>query len=180
MRILLIFYLFVFSASLKAQGDAARYIDKFDTLAIEVFNSYGIPASLVLGIALQESAAGTSKLCRIKHNHFGTKSRVKSSITKSGYITAYQKFDTDEASYIRFGESVSGKKYYLALKGNPDYMAWLKAMKKAKYATSSLWVSHVDSMIKRYHLTRFDSISSLTPLTPILPETDTMPVLHKR
>ena len=180
MRILLIFLLFVFSASLKAQGDAARYIAKFDTLAIEVFNSYGIPASLVLGIALQESAAGTSKLCKVKHNHFGTKSRVKSSKTKSGYITAFQKFDTDEASYIRFGESVSGKKYYPELKGNPDYMAWLKAMKKAKYASSSLWVSHVESMIKRYNLTRFDAVSSFTPLTPILPEMDTLPVLNKR
>ncbi|MEI8047004.1 MAG: glucosaminidase domain-containing protein [Bacteroidota bacterium] len=180
MRILLIFLLFVFSASLKAQGDAARYIAKFDTLALEVFNSYGIPASLVLGIALQESAAGTSKLCKVKHNHFGTKSRVKSSKAKSGYITAYQTFDTDEAAYLQFGESVSRKKYYTALKGNSDYLVWLKAMKKAKYASSSLWVSHVDSMIKRYNLTRFDAVSSFTPLTPILPEMDTLPVLNKR
>jgi len=43
------------------------------------------------------------------------------------------------------------------LKGDMDYMKWLKAMKAAGYATSSLWITHVDSMIKRYGLTRFDA-----------------------
>jgi hypothetical protein len=42
------------------------------------------------------------------------------------------------------------------LKGNMDYMKWLKAMKAAKYAASSQWIAHVDKMIKRYDLTAFD------------------------
>ena len=82
MRFLLLNLLF-FSVlfSLRAQSAAEVYINKYDTLAIEVLNNYQIPASLILGIALQESAAGTSKLCRINHNHFGVKGRVKSSKT---------------------------------------------------------------------------------------------------
>jgi len=157
MRFLLLNLLF-FSAvfSLRAQSAAEVYINKFDTLAIEVLNNYQIPASLVLGIALQESAAGTSKLCRLNHNHFGVKGRVKSSKTKSGYTNAYRKFETDEEAYLQFGDMVSHKKYYPTLKGNMDYMKWLKAMKAAKYATSSKWIPHVDKMIKRYDLTRFD------------------------
>lgn len=157
MRFLLINLLF-FSAflSLQAQSAAEVYINKYDTLAIEVLNNYQIPASLVLGIALQESAAGTSKLCRLNHNHFGVKGRVKSSKTKSGYTNAYRKFETDEEAYLQFGDMISHKKYYLTLKSNMDYMKWLKAMKAAKYATSSKWIYHVDKMIKRFDLTRFD------------------------
>jgi Bax protein len=157
MRFLLLNLLFFLSVfSLQAQNAAIDYINNFDSLALEVLNNYQIPASLVLGIALQESAAGTSKLCRVNHNHFGVKGRVKSSKTKSGYITTYRKFDTDEAAYLHFGEMVSRKKYYSTLKGDMDYMKWLKAMKAAKYATSSQWITHVDKMIKRYGLTRFD------------------------
>jgi flagellum-specific peptidoglycan hydrolase FlgJ len=158
MRFLLISLLFFTTVfSLEAQTAAEAYINKFDTLAFEVLNNYGIPASLVLGIALQESGAGTSKLCRLNHNHFGVKGRVKSSKTKSGYTNAYRKFETDEAAYLHFGEMVSKKKYYFTLKGDMDYMKWLKAMKAAKYATSPHWISHVDKMIKRYNLTCFDT-----------------------
>jgi Bax protein len=119
----------------------------------------------VMGIALQESAAGTSKLCRINHNHFGVKERVKSSKTKSGYKTVFRKFDTDEAAYLHFGEMISRRKYYAGLKDNMNYMKWLKAMKKAKYATSSSWISHVDKMIKWYDLTCYDR----TAAEPVMP-----------
>jgi len=152
-----IILLFFFSCFyLRAQSAAEVYIEKYDSLAVEVFNVYGIPASLVLGIALQESAAGTSKLCRTKHNHFGVKGRVKSSKTKSGYVTTYRKFESDEEAYLYFGKMVSTKKYYTSLKGDQDYMKWLKAMKAAKYATSSAWIAHVDNIIKRYDLTSYD------------------------
>ena len=68
---------------------------------------YDIPASLVLGIALQESGAGTSKLCRVNKNHFGVKTRVKSSKTKSGYVSKYRTFETDEDAFLHFGEMIS-------------------------------------------------------------------------
>lgn len=157
MRFLIILFLFSGSWYLQAQNPAQIYIDKFDSLAQEVYNTYGIPPSLVLGVALQESGAGNSKLCRINHNHFGIKGKVKSSKTKSGYKSVYKKFESDEAAYLYFGEMISKKKFYPALKGNMDYMKWLKAMKAAKYATSSQWIAHVEKMIKRYDLTRFDS-----------------------
>jgi len=160
MRFIFILFLFYASFFAGAQNAAEVYISKYDSLAVEVFNNYGIPASLVLGIALQESAAGTSKLCREKHNHFGVKSRVKSSKKKSGYVSVYRKFDTDEAAYLHFGQMISGKKYYPQLKGNMDDLKWLKAMKAAKYATSSQWITQVDKMIKRYNLKRLDQPAS--------------------
>lgn len=166
MRFLLLNLLFTSTfISLQAQSAAEVYVNKFNSLAIEIMNTYQIPASLILGIALQESAAGTSKLCRTNHNHFGVKGRVKSSKTKSGYVTTYRKFDSDEAAYMYIGELISSRKYYTGLKGDMDYMKWLKAIHAAKYATSPTWISHVDKMIKRYKLTRFD-IQVPVPLVP--------------
>lgn len=150
---LVVLFLFVYIC-LNAQSAAIKYIEKFDVLALEVLRTYEIPASLVLGIALQESAAGTSKLCRTHFNHFGVKG--KSPKTKSGHSSAYRKFASDEEAYLHFGEMISRKKYYAALKGDMDYMKWLKAMKAANYAASSLWITHVDAMIRRYNLIRFD------------------------
>ena len=156
MRILFISFLFFIPNILFAQSAAQKYIDTYSPLALEVLEKYQIPPSLVLGIALHESASGTSKLCRTKHNHFGVKGRVKSSKSKSGYITAYRTFETDEASYIHIGEMISKRKYYQGLKGNMDYMKWLKAMKASGYARSSSWISIIDKTIKRYDLTRLD------------------------
>lgn len=156
MRILFISFLFFIPNILFAQSAAQKYIDTYSPLALEVLEKYQIPPSLVLGIALHESASGTSKLCRTKHNHFGVKGRVKSSKSKSGYITAYRTFETDEASYLHIGEMISKRKYYQGLKGNMDYMKWLKAMKASGYARSSSWISIIDKTIKRYDLTRLD------------------------
>jgi len=175
----LILLIFVFSFTfLNAQSASEVYIDKFDSLAVEVLTVFKIPASLVLGVALFESAAGASKLCKQKRNHFGIKSRIKSSKTRSGYILAFRKFDTDEASYLYFGEMIARKKYYNKLKGNMDYMQWLKAMKAAKYATSSTWISRIDKIIKRYNLTRYDVQETLTPAV-VGVNADTIPVLQK-
>ena len=176
MRILFILFLFLSSLLLRAQSASEVYIMKYDSLAIEITNQYDIPASLVLGIALQESGAGTSKLCRSKHNHFGVKTRVRSTKTKSGYTIVYRKFDSDEASYLHFGAMLSGKKFYARLKGNMDYMNWLRAMKDSKYATSTKWIGYVDKCIKRYDLTRFDP-EELTPLIPKIQIKDSIPVL---
>lgn len=163
-RVLILLFLFT-TLVMRAQSAAEKYIEKYDSLALEVLYSYEIPASLVLGIALQESGAGTSKLCRINKNHFGVKGRTKSAKTKSGYSSQYRTFESDEAAYLHFGQMLSKKKYYSTLKGNMNYMKWLKAMKAANYATSPHWVSHVEKMIKRYNLTRYDKINEFPFLT---------------
>jgi Bax protein len=171
---IVILLLFFSGISLKAQSPAEKYVNKFDSLAVDIMKNYGIPASVVLGIALQESGAGTSKLCRINHNHFGVRGRVKSSKTKSGYKSSYRSFESDEVCYKYFCEMVSSKKYYPVLKGNMDYMKWLKAMKAAKYASSPSWIVAVDKLIKRYDLTRFDiPISENQP--PVFESNDSIP-----
>jgi flagellum-specific peptidoglycan hydrolase FlgJ len=150
----------LFSIVCSAQNTAQKYISRFDSLAVEVMHQYGIPASIVLGIALQESGAGTSKLCRLRHNHFGIKGK-----------STYRSFESDEAAYQFFGEMLSRKKYYNKLKNNMDYMQWLKAMKAGGYAASPSWITHVANMIKRHNLTAFDI--KMPELQPAL--TDSIP-----
>jgi len=173
MRILFITFLFFAPFFMFAQSAAQKYIDTYSPLAIEVLAKYQIPPSLILGIALHESASGTSKLCRTKHNHFGVKARVKSSKSKSGYVTAYRTFATDEASYLHIGEMISKRKYYPGLKGDMDYMKWLKAMKASGYARSSSWISVIDKTIKRYDLTRLDQ-PSVSPIIHVPSPRDTL------
>ena len=176
MRFFFFLFLLISSYSIQAQSAAEVYIARYDSLAIEVLNNYGIPASIILGIALVESAAGTSKLCRINHNHFGVKGRVKSKKTKSGYTSSYRSFDSDEDAYLYIGKLISSRKYYPALKGNMDYMKWLKAIKASGYARSSSWIPHIDMMIKRYNLVRFDKIAPF----PFLPEPDPSGIIIKQ
>jgi flagellum-specific peptidoglycan hydrolase FlgJ len=164
---LLILILLALSFQTMGQSAAARYIDTYDSMAMVIREEYGIPASVVLGIALVESGAGTSKLCRVNHNHFGVRIRERSSKTKSGYANVYKKYSSDIEAYQHFGELVSKKKYYATLEGNMDHLKWLKAMKAAKYATAPDWVPHINKTIHRYNLTRFDQQN---PLDPPLPE----------
>lgn len=149
--IILAFSILFFTAG--AQNTAVNYIEKYDSLAVEILVRYQIPASLVLGVAMHESASGTSNLCITRHNHFGVKIRVKS---KSGHHSIYRTFNTDEDAYLNFGEMIARRQYYQQLKGDMDYMKWLKAMKASGYARSSSWVGIIDKTIKKYGLTRFD------------------------
>jgi len=155
----------------KSQSAAEIYIQKYDSLAIGLMNEFGIPASLILGIALQESAAGTSKLCLNKHNHFGTKTRVRSSKTKSGYATVYRRFDSDTASYRFFAEMLASRKYYQNLRCNMDYTKWLKALKTARYATSKYWIPRVAALITHHELTRYDPKPALPEIQPAQADT---------
>lgn len=143
-----------FSLTVNAQTTAARYIEKYDELAIGIMNELCMPASVVLGIAIHESAAGTSKLCRLHHNHFGVKGR--SAKTKNGIAFTYQHFDSDSAAYEHFANHIATRRFYKSLKGDMDYIKWLDAIRKTGYAASPLWMKQVTDIIKKNSLTKFD------------------------
>jgi len=156
MRIFLFAVIFFVSSGLFAQDRNNAYIEKFNSLAVKIMCETGIPASVILGIALHESAAGTSKLCTKNHNHFGIKRKVRSKKSRSGYRTTYGKFESDLAAYEQFASLISSKRFYNNLKGEMEYFKWLKAIKASGYASSPKWLLQVDHIIKKYNLTRFD------------------------
>lgn len=168
-QLLLIISVLFTTSRLVAQCDVSAYIDRYDSIAVAIMLEHQFPASLVLGLAIHESGAGTSRICREQCNHFGMKGKQISTHKKKGYTFRHLEFETDEASFFQFASLVRNRKFYDKLKGNPDPLLWLKALKRSGYAASSRWVSRVYNIIKKYNLTAFDK--PMADKIPIQPDT---------
>jgi len=146
-KILLIVMLLL-SLHIKAQKHTPlTFINKYDSLSLNLATEYSIPTSIILGISMLESGYGTSKLSTIKHNYFGVK--------KGKY---YGKYENDTASFKDFCYYISKRKYYDFLTKNKitDYKIWLKSIRKGGYSESKSWSTKVLYYIKKYELYEYD------------------------
>jgi flagellum-specific peptidoglycan hydrolase FlgJ len=131
-------------------------------------NEHHVPASVILAVAMHESASGTSKVARYLNNHFGLKGQNNSTQIKS----SYKGFDTVEESY----------KYFIGLlHTHPkfrnlfdkfteyDYKNWARGMQRGGYAASSAWSSQIIGLIKKYNLQEFDNRPEgyIEPIAPV-------------
>lgn len=120
-----------------------------------MMEKYDIPASIILGVAIHESAFGNSKLARYLNNHFGIKGANNSSEIKS----AYKGYDSIDESYRDFAKFLQSRKQFNHLFKNyeeHDYRDWALGIAKGGYASSKAWPSQVIGIIKKYDLDRFD------------------------
>lgn len=128
------------------------YIKQYQQTVISLSDSFGIPAELIMGIALVESGAGTSKVCKILHNHFGIKASNRYQ-NYNGYKSRFKFYQTDSLSFVDFCAYLKRRKYYTLLKGNFNYNAWLNSMAKNGYSSSpKAWKSKIKTTIKKYNL----------------------------
>jgi flagellum-specific peptidoglycan hydrolase FlgJ len=113
---------------------------------------YGIPASVILGIAIIESSSGTSRNSRLLHNHFGIVG--KNNLLKTrGIKTRYKQYPDDTSSYIDFCRLMTRKRFYSKLKGNMNYKLWIDAISKAKYSeVPDVWKQRILSAIRKNKL----------------------------
>ena len=147
------------AANTSAQNRVTRYISKYETMAVAQMKKYQIPASVILGVSIIESGAGTSKLARYFHNHFGIKGPSKNSMKKLGYRSAYREYESDTASYEHFCRMIANKRFYSTLKGEADYQVWLQQMMKARYSTApDAWIKKISATIERYKLYEYDDM----------------------
>lgn len=129
-----------------------EYVERFRPAAVLLMERSGIPASIILGISMVESAMGSSKIARQLNNYFGVKGKNHAS-----FKSAYKQYPTPEHSFKDFVRIVKSKKYYPDLKGEKDYRKWLKAMNRHGYAEAKgKWILDVTQMIRRYHLDDID------------------------
>src|SRR5271156_6707261 len=71
-KILLITALLISTLAASAQKNTTEsYIQQFKDAAIQVMHETGVPASIVLGAAMHESACGNSHIARSLNNQFG-------------------------------------------------------------------------------------------------------------
>jgi flagellum-specific peptidoglycan hydrolase FlgJ len=128
-----------------AQGTA--YIQKYDEIAKNLSAEFGIPKSIILSVAIVESGYGRSKVARKLNNHFGIvgKNRVRWS--------RYKQYASAEDSFRDFCIKMSGKKFYANLKGNPDYLLWIKKISYTGYSTRPRqWQKKIKTIIKKHNL----------------------------
>ncbi|MGK2861222.1 MAG: glucosaminidase domain-containing protein [Chitinophagaceae bacterium] len=146
---LLILFLFLF---LKEVSGQSKYIREFKPIADSLSAIYGIPTSVMLGIAIIESGAGKSRNCRLLNNHFGIKGKNNLVKTK-GIKSAYKQYPDGRSSYVAFSQLMTRKKFYKRLKGKMDYRLWLDAISKSGYSTVPLeWKKNITSTIKKHKL----------------------------
>lgn len=118
---------------LQIQAQNRSFEEKYGPLADSLGAAYGIPSSLILGVAIIESGSGKSRNARLLHNFFGIKGKNNLLKTK-GIRSSYKQYPNDTASFVSFCGLVSRKKFYPTLKGNPDYRLWTNALSLAGYS----------------------------------------------
>lgn len=135
------------------QGSSqTKYVEQYKSLADSLSEVYGIPVSVILGVAILESGSGTSRNSKLLNNHFGIVGKNNLLKTK-GIKTRYRQFPDVASSYVYFCKLLTRKKFYPKLKDNMDYNLWLEAMIKAKYSEAPVeWKKRITSVIKKNRL----------------------------
>ena len=143
---------FMLACATVVLAQPSAYVTQYQQTVIALSDSFDIPAELIMGIALVESGAGTSQVCKNLHNHFGIKAS-KHYQNYNGFKSRFKFYETDSLSFVDFCAYVKRRKYYAQLKGNFNYNAWLNAMAKSGYSGSpKAWKSKIRTTIKKYNL----------------------------
>lgn len=137
----------------------ADYIQKHKETAVYYMEKHGVPASVILGIAIHESAHGNSKIARYLNNHFGIKGPNNSTVIQS----AYKGYESVSESYADFIDLIRGRQAFQKLFDSPqsnDYRFWVRGIARAGYAASQLWPAQVTAIIQKYNLSQWDNNSN--------------------
>lgn len=135
------------------------YIERYKDAAIRYMEEYGCPASIILGIAMHESANGNSRVARYLNNHFGIKGPNDSKEIRS----AYKGYDDVEESYADFVDLLKRRKateQLFDLYEPHEYQKWVYGIARSGYAHSRTWSSQVIGMIRKYDLHELDKKSA--------------------
>jgi LysM repeat protein len=143
-----------FSFSTKAQT-TDEYIDTYAEQAQVLMREYKIPASIILAVAIHESAAGTSKIARYLNNHFG----IKGANSNTEIRSAYKDYPSVNESYEHFLDFLKSRTSFKQLfdKYNQyDYKNWARGIQRGGYARSRSWASQIIGIIKKNNLYEYD------------------------
>jgi flagellum-specific peptidoglycan hydrolase FlgJ len=159
-KTILILLLCVSYFAVSAQNTSTSYIEKFKDNAIQIMHQSGIPASIILAVAMHESACGNSLLAKQFNNQFGVKGLDKHVLITHDKkkLTAYKKYASVMDSFEDFSRIITGRRQlsYLQNLTHYDYVGWAKGIQKSGYAASHKWSKQVLGLINKYHLDLFD------------------------
>lgn len=134
----------------------SSYIEQHKKVAQQLMKETGVPASVILAVAIHESAFGNSRVAKNLNNHFGIKGKNNSTAIRS----AYKGYDSVKLSYNDFIDLLRRKKSTQGLfdkYNSTDYNAWVRGISRSGYSATKGWSSKVLSTIDRYNLDEFDA-----------------------
>ena len=135
----------------------ASYIEKHKKVAQEKMKESGVPASVILAIAIHESAYGNSRVAQHLNNHFGIKGKNNSKKIKSAY-KGYPSVSASYQDFISFLQRRQSTKKLFETYNNQNYRAWVKGIAKSGYSGTKTWSNLVLKTIERYKLNEYDNI----------------------
>nr|WP_068890200.1 glucosaminidase domain-containing protein [Pedobacter panaciterrae] len=141
-----------FSASAQT---TAEYIEEHVEYAQTLMREHKVPASVILAVAIHESASGTSKIARYLNNHFG----IKGSNSNTEIRSSYRDYPSDRESYESFLEFLKSRSSFAPLfekYDQFDYRNWARGIQRGGYARSRTWASQIIGIIKRNDLSQYD------------------------
>lgn len=126
--------------------------------------------STVIAQAIIEGAAGTSKLAKNYHNHFGMKcgsswkGKSVNMATKEEYTKGtltnikanFRAYDNDTEGIAGYYDFIQANSRYANLENAKDYAEYARMLKSDGWATSSTYVNTLTSTVKKYGLTKYD------------------------
>lgn len=133
----------------------SSYIEQHKSVAQRLMRETGVPASVILAVAIHESAYGNSRIAKHLNNHFGIKGKNNSRTIKS----AYKGYESVHASYNDFVDFLKRRKSTQTLFDNVaplDYTAWVRGIARSGYSATKGWSSKVLGTIDRYDLDDLD------------------------
>ena len=139
-----------FAAKEAAAPTGNEYIDAYLPVADSLESAFGIPAEVILSVAVIESGYGKSRNSKLLNNHFGIVG--KNSLHKThGIRSRYKQYSSVEDSYADFCGIISRKKFYPNMIGNEDPKAWVMAISKAGYSTHPTeWRRQVSNALHKF------------------------------
>ncbi|WP_432710358.1 glucosaminidase domain-containing protein [Pedobacter sp.] len=170
-KLMFIWIALLFTATASHAQTTLQYINNNAAYAQQLMRENRIPASIILAVAIHESAAGTSKIAKYLNNHFGVKGQNSSKEIKS----AYKGYSSVEDSYDHFIDVLQNKSAFSRLfdkYDEDDYVDWAKGIQRGGYAHSKLWSTKVIALIKKYELFKYDTkhgqyLNAVLPLSKL-------------
>lgn len=142
------------SVTARAQATEDYILEHFEH-AQALMHEHKIPASIILAIAIHESASGQSKIARHLNNHFG----IKGPNSNTDIRSSYRDYETIDESYDHFIEFLKSRESFSKLFDKYDqynYRAWSRGIQRGGYARSRSWAYQINGLIKRYELYQYD------------------------
>jgi flagellum-specific peptidoglycan hydrolase FlgJ len=161
-KALLITTLLISSFAAFAQKNTSQsYIEQFKDNAISIMHETGIPASIILGIAMHESGNGNSNVAKNLNNQFGFKGGGTTVYYKNNkkVTSAYKKYDSILDSFEDFARIITHRQEIGKISAKLtkyDYEKWVKGIQRSGYASSKKWASQVLGIIRKHELNDLD------------------------